>query len=67
MDTRPAMPHNIEARYSPFSPPNLRYRVGYARSTGQAWRIYGNSRCGYTVDCRHFRTLAEVSAHLETL
>lgn len=61
------MSHNIESKRSPFSNPNRPHRVGYAKSTGQAWRIYGDARRGYTVDCQHFRTLAEVSAHLETL
>ena len=59
--------HNIETRRSCFSRHDLPYRIGYAKSTGQAWRIYGDSRHGYTVAGKHCRTLAEVSAFLETL
>lgn len=42
-------------------------RIGYAASTGQATRIYGDSRQGYTVAGKYCRTLAEVSAFLLTL
>lgn len=52
---------NIETR------PVFGRRIGYAASTGQATRIYGDSRHGYTVAGKHCRTLAEVSAHLLTL
>lgn len=53
--------HNIETR--PF---NGR-RIGYAKSTGEPTRIYGDSRHGYTVAGKYCRTLAEVSAYLETI
>lgn len=52
---------NIETR------PVLGRRIGYAASTGQSIRIYGDSRRGYTVAGKYCRTLAEVSAHLSTL
>lgn len=39
-------------------------RIGYAGSTGQATRIYGDSRNGYRVAGKHCRTLADVSAYL---
>src|SRR5690606_35298151 len=42
-------------------------RIGYAASTGQATRIYGDYRNGYRVAGKYCRTLAEVSAHLSTL
>lgn len=42
-------------------------RIGYAASTGQATRIHGDYRNGYSVAGKHCRTLAEVSAYLTTL
>ena len=53
--------HNIESRMLAGK------RIGYAKSTGHATRIYGDARHGYTVAGKYCRTLAEVSAHLETL
>lgn len=42
-------------------------RIGYAASTGQAHRIYGDHRNGYNVRGQCCRTLAEVSAYLLTI
>lgn len=53
--------HNIETR------PVLGRRIGYEKSSGDAVRIYGESRHGYLVRGKRCRTLAEVSAYLETL
>lgn len=52
--------HNIETQLF-----NGR-RIGYLASTGTATRIYGDAKHGYSVNGKHFRTLAEVSAYLET-
>lgn len=55
--------HNIESRNEfPGGP----YRVGYAKSTGQAVRIYRAVK-GWRVFGHEFATLAAVSAHLNTL
>jgi hypothetical protein len=53
--------HNIETRK------HNGYRVGYAKSTGQTLRIYGDSRTGWRVNCHWCRTLADVSAYLSSL
>ncbi len=42
-------------------------RIGYAASTGQATRIYGDYRHGYNVAGKYCRTLADVSAYLAAL
>lgn len=56
--------HNIEARKLA---KHHNYRIGYAKSTGQAVRIFGDARHGYTANGKYCRTLAEVSAYLETI
>lgn len=53
--------HNIETRLLNGK------RIGYAESTGQATRIYGDARHGYTVAGKYCRTLADVSAYLQTI
>jgi hypothetical protein len=53
--------HNIETRLVNGK------RIGYAASTGQATRIYGDSARGYVVAGKYCRTLAEVSAHLTAI
>lgn len=57
------IPHNIEStRWH-----GNAYRIGYAKSNGAAVRIYGGAKHGYKVDGKYCRTLADVSAHLETM
>lgn len=41
--------------------------VGYAASSGEAMRIYGDSKHGYCVNGKCVRTLRAASKYLETI
>jgi uncharacterized heparinase superfamily protein len=41
--------------------------IGYRKSDGQAVRVYRDKPSGWRFECKSFKTLADVSAYLESL